>query len=63
MKAGIDKETCFGCGLCEATCPKVFKMGGDGKAEVIINEIDKGSEADSRQAADDCPVSAIKIIE
>jgi len=63
MKAKIDKETCFGCGLCESTCPEVFKMGTDGKAEVTVNEIGKDSEADSRQAANDCPVSAIKIIE
>lgn len=63
MKAKIDKETCFGCGLCESTCPEVFKMGADGKAEVIVSEIGKGSENDCRQAASDCPVSAIEIIE
>ena len=33
MKAIVDEERCFGCGVCESTCPEVFQMGDDNKAE------------------------------
>jgi ferredoxin len=61
MKATVDKETCIGCGLCESICPAVFKLGSDGKSDVIVDEISKNLQADCQQAADSCPVSAITI--
>ena len=39
MKAVVDKETCTGCGLCEQTCPEVFKMEDD-KAVAYVRAID-----------------------
>lgn len=31
----VDKETCLGCGACEAECPvSAIELGDDGKAEV-----------------------------
>lgn len=63
MKASVDKNTCIGCGLCESICPAVFKLGADGKSEVIVGEVDENLESDCRQAAENCPVSAIRIFE
>ncbi|PIS14065.1 ferredoxin [Candidatus Shapirobacteria bacterium CG09_land_8_20_14_0_10_47_13] len=59
MKVTIDKNICIGCGACVAVAPKSFKLKA-GKAEVII-EPPKDKEETIREAADSCPVQAIKI--
>lgn len=61
MRATISDE-CTACGVCEETCPEVFKQGDD-IAEVIVDEIPPEAEASARQAAEDCPVEAITLIE
>lgn len=57
MKVSIDKKTCIGCGACAAICPDVFELKGD-KAQVKKPDTDKPC---TKQAADSCPVNAIKI--
>ena len=59
MKIVVDKDKCIGCGTCVAIAPKTFKLGEDDKAEVIEPLGDE--EEIVRQAADSCPVEAIKI--
>ena len=59
MTAIVDKETCTGCGLCEQTCPEVFKMDGD--VAVAVETVPAEAEETCKQAADECPVEAIKI--
>ncbi len=61
MKAIVDKEGCIGCGLCPNVCPEVYKMGSDDKAEVYVNPIPLQSQGCAKDAAEQCPVSAIKI--
>jgi ferredoxin len=57
----VNKDLCIGCGACEATCPKVFKVEDDGKSHVINP---KGCEnCDCQSACDNCPVSAITLEE
>ncbi|MCJ7804707.1 ferredoxin [Patescibacteria group bacterium] len=58
MKISIDKNLCLGCGTCVAIAPKSFKLGSDGKTEVIEPAGDK--EETIKEAIDSCPVSAIK---
>ena len=57
MKVSVDKKLCIGCGSCEAVCPKVFVLK-DGKAEVKTANT---SDPCAQEAADGCPVQAIKI--
>lgn len=60
MKAKVDPELCIGCTLCAQTCPEVFKMEQD-KAISYLAIVPKNAEVACRQAADDCPVTAIII--
>ena len=61
MKAVVDAETCIGCGLCEESCPAVFKMNDEDVAEVIVNPVPAPQEESCREAAEACPVDAIAI--
>jgi ferredoxin len=58
MRISIDKNLCLGCGTCVTIASKTFKLGSDGKAEVIEPVGDK--EETIKEAIDSCPVSAIK---
>ena len=60
MIAKVDPDICIGCTLCVQTCPEVFHMDGD-KAVAAKNAVPKEAEKTCRQAADECPVSAITI--
>lgn len=62
MKATVDKDLCAGCGLCADTCPDVFQMDENSTVAVVkVNEIPAGSVGFAKQAAEDCPVEAIKV--
>ena len=52
----INRDTCIGCGACEATCPEVFELK-DGKAHVKA-----GADTNKpcvKEAIEGCPVEAI----
>lgn len=60
MKAKVDPDICIGCTLCVQTCPEVFKMDGD-KAVVYTTEVSPNAQNTCRQAAEECPVTAIIV--
>ena len=59
MKVTISEE-CVSCGLCVDICPDVFEMGTE-YAQVKMASIPEKFEAAVRQAAEECPVSAIAV--
>jgi ferredoxin len=61
MTVEIDKKKCIGCGLCVSISPEVFKMGDSGTAQVKDMNADKKFENKVKEAAESCPVQAIKI--
>ena len=63
MKVKVDKDTCIGCGLCEGTCPEVFKMNAENIAEVIVDQVPAEAIANCREATESCPVDAIVLEE
>jgi len=60
MKAFVDEDLCTGCELCTQTCPDVFEMEDD-VAKVKVDEIPADAEDCAKQAAEECPVEAIKV--
>jgi ferredoxin len=60
MKATVDSDLCIGCGLCVDICPEVFEMEGD-KAVPKVDPVPPAAEETCRDAAEQCPVEAIKI--
>jgi ferredoxin len=59
MKVRITEE-CVSCGLCVDICPDVFEMG-DQFAQVKAGSKPQEFEKTVRQAAEECPVSAIIV--
>lgn len=60
MNVLINRAGCIGCGTCEALCPEVFQIEGDGLAQVIAQP-DGYLEEQTREAAASCPVSVIEV--
>ncbi|MCI7125019.1 MAG: ferredoxin [Agathobaculum sp.] len=59
MNVKIDRDGCVSCGLCEMTCPAVFRIADDGLAEVHHQPASAAEESGAQQAAGGCPVSVI----
>lgn len=61
MKVQI-RDICTACGFCCDTCPEVFEMG-DEMATVIVDEVPPQYEDAAEQAAAECPVGAIVVVQ
>ena len=62
MRAIVDADLCTGCGLCTTICEEVFELDGD-IAVVKITPIPPEQVESAQEAAESCPVEAIKIEE
>ncbi len=70
MKIILERNKCIGCGACSAVCPVYWKMGNDGKSElmgsketepgIFEKEIEK-IEGCANDAEDGCPVQCIHV--
>ena len=56
----INKETCIGCGSCEAVAPSLFTMK-DGKAIAKKKEVLGADLKKAKEAEEICPVQAISV--
>ncbi|MGA2616438.1 MAG: ferredoxin [Thermoguttaceae bacterium] len=63
MKTRVDPDLCIGCGICPEVCPEVFEMQDDDKAHTKVDPVPPGAEAACRDAAEQCPQTAIQIDE
>lgn len=57
-----DREGCIGAGSCIGACPGNWKMGEDGKANIMTKEIDEDQLQCNKEAAEACPVNVIHIV-
>ena len=61
LRIEVDRELCFGFGDCVDTAPAVFALDDEDKATVLDPE---GASVDLIvEAAQNCPVDAIRIID
>ena len=61
MKAKVN-ENCIGCGACVAiTDSKVFDFNDNGLAHCIVDTIADEDKDVTKEAANNCPTSAIEI--
>lgn len=57
MGIKVNLDDCIGCGVCAELCPQNFKLDElEGKCMVISQELSPSA----KEAADSCPVSAIR---
>jgi len=56
------EEGCTECGVCEETCPEVFRLGDEG-VEVIVGADLVANEETIKQAAEECPMEIIAFEE
>jgi ferredoxin len=64
MRTRVDVERCQGHGLCHWTAPEVFAPDDDdGHAVVQVETVPPELEAAVRDAAANCPESAIELLE
>lgn len=59
----IVKDTCQGCGTCEAAVPDVFQIQEDGSVRVLVDPVPERLEQDVRQAAEECPTESIELVD
>jgi len=59
MTVTIDTTRCIGCGMCEYTAPGVFKVIG--KYSTPLPEPDEKQYYKACDAANGCPVNAIRV--
>lgn len=57
-------KDCIGCGSCEAIAPELFKLDKKTQKSIVLKkEIDEKDYKKAKEAANACPVEAIKIAE
>lgn len=60
MTVRVEKTRCIGCGMCAAAVPGVFRI--EGRVSVVqAQPRTPAEEAGAFNAANGCPVNAIKI--
>ncbi len=58
MTVTVDRKRCIACGMCAYTAPEVFRIAGSASSVTAQPE---GRDSRVRDAANGCPVNAIRI--
>lgn len=61
MHATVNRQACIRCGLCPSLCPEVFTLPEGEAAQTIADPVPEDCLVAAREAADSCPVAAIRI--
>ncbi|WP_030659789.1 ferredoxin [Streptomyces rimosus] len=64
MELSVDRERCYGAGMCVLTAPEVFEQDAeDGRTRLLSPRPPHEHRAAAREAAWLCPVAAITVTE
>ncbi|WP_280231125.1 ferredoxin [Nocardia cyriacigeorgica] len=63
MKVVVDRDKCAGLGICEATAPEVFEVGGNGEVVVLAESVDSDRLDIVRSAVESCPTEALRLVD
>ncbi len=58
MTVTVDQKRCIACGMCAYTAPEVFRIVGNASSVIAQPE---GPDSRVRDAANGCPVNAIRV--
>lgn len=58
MAINVDRKRCIACGMCAYAAPEVFRIVGNASAVIAQPE---NPDSRVRDAANGCPVNAIRI--
>ena len=61
MHALVEQKTCIRCGLCPNLCPAVFSIEEGESAQAITDPVPEEFRLLAQEAANSCPVDAIRI--
>lgn len=62
LRVSVDRELCTGTGSCVFAAPDVFEQDDtDGRVVLLREHPEPGESDDVQEAADVCPVAAIKL--
>ena len=61
LSISVDHNLCVGNSMCETFAPKVFVLNDDRQSEVADPDAD--TEENILEAAESCPVSAIRVVD
>lgn len=61
LRVSVDHNLCVGNSMCETIAPKVFVLNDDRQSEAVNPDGD--TEENILEAAENCPVSAIKVVD
>ncbi len=61
LRISVDHNVCVGNSMCETLAPKVFVLNDDRQSEAVNPDGD--TEENILEAAENCPVSAITVVD
>lgn len=61
LRISVDHNICVGNAMCETFAPKVFVLNDDRQSEAVDSGAD--TEENIFEAAENCPVSAITVVD
>jgi ferredoxin len=63
MRIELDRDTCMGSATCVGFVPKLIKIGKDGHAMLLSENVDGVDDAALAEAVANCPVEAIRLVD
>lgn len=61
MRVRVDTDRCQGHAVCAGTAPVLFDLDDDGKAVVLVGDLEPGQLDGARAAEASCPELAIAL--